>query len=150
MSSRGRFFFPALAVLVALATVTGGCGSRGDTTAEARLGAGGAPIGVNSFLWQASLETLDFMPLSSADPFGGVIITDWFADAQAPSERFKAQVYILDTRLRADAVKVEFFRQIRTDGQWADAPADPDTVSQLENAILRKARELKLATIGNS
>lgn len=107
-------------------------------------------IGVNSFLWRASLDTLHFMPLVSADPFGGVIITDWYSEPSSPNERFKATVYILDTHLRADALNVSLFRQTQTSpGVWADAGVDPATEVQLENAILTKARQLRLATIGN-
>ena len=69
-------------------------------------GQAAAGIAVNSYLWRASLDTLNFMPLASADPFGGVIITDWHSEASSPDERFKATVYILDTRLRADALNV--------------------------------------------
>ncbi|HVY84166.1 MAG TPA: DUF3576 domain-containing protein [Caulobacterales bacterium] len=104
-------------------------------------------IGVNSFLWRASLDTLAFMPLTSVDPFGGVIITDWHSDAATPNERFKATVYILDTRLRADALNVSIFRQTLVNGQWQDAAVNPDTESQIENAILRRARELRLSTV---
>ena len=108
-----------------------------------------AGIGVNSFLWRASLDTLNFMPLSSADPFGGVIITDWYSDPNTPTERFKATVYILDTRLRADALNVSIFKQVQTNGAWADAAVTPDTEIQIENAILRRARELRLGALGN-
>lgn len=108
-----------------------------------------AGIGVNSFLWRASLDTLNFMPLVSADPFGGVIITDWYSDAAAPSERFKATVYILDTRLRADALNVSIFRQTNQNGAWTDAAVDPDTEIQIENAILTRARQLRLNSRGN-
>ncbi len=113
-------------------------------------GGGGseAGIGVNSYLWRASLDTLNFMPLASADPYGGVIITDWYTDAAAPNERFKATVYILDTRLRADALNVSIFRQTSTNGQWADAAVDPDTEIQIENAILTRARQLRLNSRG--
>jgi hypothetical protein len=106
-------------------------------------------IGVNSFLWRASLDTLNFMPLASADPFGGVIITDWYSDPTTPTERFKATVYILDTRLRADALNVSIFRQRQVNGAWTDASVDPETESQIENAILTRARELRLSTLGN-
>ncbi len=108
-----------------------------------------AGIGVNSYLWRASLDTLNFMPLASADPFGGVIITDWYSDPTTPTERFKATVYILDTRLRADALNVSIFRQTNTNGAWADATVDPDTEIQIENAILTRARQLRLSTVGN-
>jgi len=106
-------------------------------------------IGVNSYLWRASLDTLRFMPLASADPFGGVIITDWYADPAAPGERFKATVYILDTRLRADALNVSIFRQTQVNGAWQDATVDPQTGVQIENQILTRARELRLSTIRN-
>jgi len=112
-------------------------------------GGAGADIGVNSYLWRASLDTLNFMPLASADPFGGVIITDWYSDPAAPNERFKATVYILDTRLRADALNVSIFRQTQTNGAWSDATVDPDTEIQIENAILTRARQLRLSTVGN-
>ena len=108
---------------------------------------GDAGIGVNSFLWRASLDTLNFMPLASADPFGGVIITDWYSAPTTPNERFKATVYILDTRLRADALNVSIFRQTQVNGQWADATVDPDTEIQIDNAILTRARQLRLSNV---
>ncbi len=106
-------------------------------------------IGDNSFLWRASLDTTSFMPLSSADPFGGVIITDWFTAPEAPSERFKMTIYILDTSLRADGVKVSVFKQAQApDGNgWVDAAVTPGTAAQLENAILIRARQLRIDTL---
>lgn len=106
-------------------------------------------IGVNSFLWRASLDTVNFMPLASADPFGGVVITDWYATPESPSERFKVTIYVLDTRLRADAIKVAVFRQVRaTTGEWTDAPVNPAMATDLENTILTRARQLRIATAG--
>ncbi len=104
-------------------------------------------MGVNEFLWRASLETLNFMPLSEIDPFGGVIITDWYASPQAPNERFKANVYILDTNLRADALKVSIFKQVRSELGWSDASVDADTARTIENSILTRARQLYIATV---
>ncbi len=104
-------------------------------------------MGVNEFLWRASLETLNFMPLSEIDPFGGVIITDWYASPQAPNERFKANVYILDTNLRADALKVSIFKQERSANGWNDASVDADTARSIENSILTRARQLYIATV---
>ena len=104
-------------------------------------------LGVNSFLWRATLDTLNFMPLSSADPIGGVVISDWYAPPERPDEHMKVTVYILDRRLRADAVRVAVFRQIRGANGWADAQTNPDTGIRLENAILSRARELRLASI---
>lgn len=104
-------------------------------------------IGVNGFLWRATLDTLSFMPISSADPFGGTFVTEWHASPEKPNERFKIQVYILDTRLRADGIAVQVFRQINQNGQWTDADTDPDTSVQIENAILTRARQLRISTL---
>jgi len=114
-------------------------------------GGGGAPgVGVNSFLWHASLDTVSFMPLASADPFGGVIITDWFSPAQTPDERFKVNVFILNRELRADGVRASVFRQTRdAKGNWVDAPVDKNTSVDLENAILARARQIRLSTASN-
>lgn len=107
-------------------------------------------IGVNSLLWRASLEVLHFMPISEVDPYGGVIITDWYAIPEAPSERFRATVYILDTRLRADALSVQLFKQVRAgEGEWRDANVDAATRLQVENAILTRARQLRIQNIQN-
>lgn len=101
-------------------------------------------LGINSYLWRATLDTLAFMPLTTVDSTGGVIITDWYANPQVPAERFKLTVYILDTRLRADGVKVSVFRQEQAEGDWRDAAVNAKTAVQLENQILRRARELKV------
>jgi len=103
----------------------------------------GATLGVNAFLWRGALDTLSFMPLASADPWGGVIITDWYAPPAANGERFKATAYILGRQLRADGVRVTIFRQVRDGGQWEDAPVNPSTASDIENKVLARARELR-------
>jgi len=106
----------------------------------------GPQLGVNSYLWRATLDTLKFMPLASADPVGGVVISDWYAAPEKPDEHVKVTVYILDRRLRADAVKVNVFRQTRNPSGWTDAQVNPDTGIKLENAILARAREIRLST----
>jgi hypothetical protein len=120
----------------------------GRDGAEAVADAPAGALGVNGYLWRATLDTLSFMPLASADPYGGVIITDWYANPQAPNERFKATAYILDTRLRADGLNVAVNKQVRDGaGAWVDAPLSPQTETDLENAILTRARQLRLSNI---
>jgi hypothetical protein len=111
---------------------------------------GGAGIGVNAYLWRAALETLDFLPLAQADPFGGVIITDWYSPPETPDERFKLNVYILDTVLRADGIKVAVFRQARDENGWRDATVDAQTGTRIEDNILSRARELRIAALNAS
>ena len=106
---------------------------------------GGGGIGVNSFLWSAALNTISFMPVASADPFGGVILTDWYENPETPGQRFKLNVYILDKQLRADGVRVSVFKQKLAGGLWRDDKV-PDNMSEnIENVILTRARELRVA-----
>jgi hypothetical protein len=122
-------------------------GIGGKDKKDNSANAGPAGVGVNSYLWRATLDTVSFMPLASADPFGGVIITDWYSPAQTPTERFKVNVFILGRELRADGVRCTVFRQKRdANGQWADAPVDQKTGPDIENAILTRARQMRLST----
>ncbi|MBN8898340.1 MAG: DUF3576 domain-containing protein, partial [Rhodospirillales bacterium] len=90
-----------------------------------------------------ALDTLSFMPLSSADPFGGVIITDWYNPPQLPGERYKATAYILGRSLRSDGVRVNIFHQVQQNGQWVDVPVSASTVGEMENKVLARARQLR-------
>jgi len=100
-------------------------------------------IGVNAYLWRAALETLSFAPLAQTDSNGGVIVTEWYANPQNPSERVKVTAVILDRDLRADALRVTAARQVLQNGQWVDAPVTAATVQRLEDIILTKARDLR-------
>ena len=108
----------------------------------------GSGITVNAFLWRASVDTISFMPLSSADPFGGILITDWYQPPETPSERFKVNVFILTRDLRADGIRATVFKQQKVeDGDWVNATVETQTVTDLENAILKRARELRIASL---
>jgi Domain of unknown function (DUF3576) len=106
-------------------------------------GGGGSGIGVNAFLWRGALDTIAFMPLASADPFGGVIITDWYIPPGTSGERFKATVYILSRDLRSDGVRVNIYRQVLQNGQWIDATVSESTVGDIENKVLARARRMR-------
>lgn len=121
--------------------------SLGGSGSDQEPGAGPS-IGVNVYLWRAALDTVDFLPLAQADPFGGVIITDWYAPPETPSERFKLTVFIRDRVLRADGIKVSVFRQTEDPRGWVDATVDPNTSTDIENSILTRARELRIAALG--
>jgi hypothetical protein len=138
------------------ALVLAGCGSSSDDgmkemdtgTSSIASGSTRMTLGVNSYLWHASLDTLSFLPLVSADPFGGVLISEWYVAPTSPDERLKVTIYIMDRALRADALKVVVFRQVRSGTVWQDAAPSPDTAHKLEDSILTRARELRLATLG--
>ena len=106
---------------------------------------GGNIIPVNAYLWRASLDTIAFMPLSSADPFGGVIITDWYSPPETPKERFKLSVYILGRELRADAIRVSVFKEEQKKlSPWSSANVSKKTGLKIENQILTRARSLRI------
>ncbi|MEM0988916.1 MAG: DUF3576 domain-containing protein [Pseudomonadota bacterium] len=105
-------------------------------------------IPVNKYLWQASLDTLSFLPLESTDPFTGVIATDWGASPSQPSERFKVTAYMVRPALQASSLKVAVYREVRSEeGTWVPAPVDPATARQLEDAILVRARQMRIAEL---
>lgn len=133
-----------LAALMPLAACGGGAKDR----PKADLAASKVTtIGVNAYLWRASLDTISFMPLVQTDSNGGVIVTDWYANPAAPAERMKVTISILDQDLRADAVRVAVSRQINRDGQWVDAPVKAATAQKLEDIILTHARDLRRAAL---
>lgn len=107
---------------------------------------GSAGVTVNSYLWRASLDTASFMPLASADPFGGVILTDWYTAPETPDERYKVNVFILGKQLRSDGVRVRVFKQVAYKGSWQDTEVGTDTGRQLEDTILTRARQLRAAS----
>lgn len=134
-----------LAICLGVASVSA-CMGHGSRARVARATPATA-IGVNSYLWRATLDTLAFMPLQSADPYGGVVITDWYINPEKPNERFKATVYILDSRLRADGLNVSVFKEVSNGGGWVTAPTADQTSTDIENAILTKARQLRLSNL---
>ncbi|MGE3769808.1 MAG: DUF3576 domain-containing protein [Bdellovibrionales bacterium] len=118
---------------------------------DKRKNAGDAGFGANGYLWRATLDTIGFMPLASADRNGGVILTDWYTPPNGSGERVKLNVLIKDSTLRADGVRVSVFRQIRASGgEWVDAAANPGTGAKLEDTILQRARQLKQLDGGKS
>jgi hypothetical protein len=146
-SERGWAARSARVVVLGLALgALAACGGRANHphTSVAQAPA----IGVNAYLWRATLDTLAFMPLSSADPYGGVIITDWYTNPEKPDERFKATVYILDSRLRADGLAVTVFKEVNNgSGAWTVSPTSDQTSTDIENAILTRARQLRLSNL---
>jgi hypothetical protein len=128
-----------LALLASLAA----CGKDNKPLLAAEAPARITTLGINAYLWRASLDTLAFMPLAQVDSTGGVIITDWYATPQSPNERVKVTVSILDTELRADAVRVTAIRQTLAANGWLDAPVRAGTVQKLEETILSRARDLR-------
>ena len=116
---------------------------------RATAGAAGQALPVNRHLWRASVETLSFLPLASTDPFTGVIATDWASNAATPDERYKVTVFITEPALEARALNVAVFREVRegAEGAWTPAPVSETTPRRLEDAILTRARQLRVAEL---
>jgi predicted small lipoprotein YifL len=125
------------------------CGGRGDRPKADLAASQVTTIGVNSYLWRATLDTLSFMPLLQTDSNGGVIVTDWYSNPAQPGERMKVTVSILDRDLRADALRVAALRQVNQGGQWVEAAVQAATVQKLEDIILTRARDLRRAAVVN-
>lgn len=135
------------AMIIALSMTLTACGifgGGGDETSRPRTTA----LGVNGYLWQATLDTLSFLPIDNAYPSAAVIITDWYSTPDAPDERVKVAVYFRSEQLRSDGIKVNVVRQERTNGNWITVPVQAATVLQIEEAILQQARTLRIAADG--
>ena len=102
-------------------------------------------ISINPYLWRGSLETIEFMPLVSADPFAGIIITDWYADFNNANERCKLNIFIKGSEMKSTNLKVNSFCQIMVDGNWLDKQINQKNNADLENAILNKAKKIRLS-----
>lgn len=136
-----------IALLSALPLTLVACGGGNHRPEEGLAPAQMTTIGVNSYLWRAALDTLSFMPLEQTDSAGGVIVTDWYANPAAPTERMKFTVTILDADLRADALRVAASRQLYNGSQWLEAPVQAATVQRMEEIILTRAREIRRNTV---
>ena len=132
-------------LLFLFVSLTISCGNRTDKTIS-EIEQSQYSMAVNAFLWRASLDTLMFMPIDKSDPIGGVISTNWYTGPDISNERTKVFIYIKDRRLRADALEVSVFRQIKVDNGWQDAEVNSETSKLIENSILTKARELSLGS----
>jgi hypothetical protein len=133
-------------ILAALAATLGACHKKERPAANAPAPARLTQLGVNTYLWRAALETIGFMPIAQVDSNGGVILTDWYVSPQSANERLKVAVTVLDTELRADALKVSVTRQTLGATGWVEAPVRAGTVQKLEETILTKARDLRRNT----
>ncbi len=135
------------ATLLGLCAALTACGGGSSLPRADAAASQVTTIGVNSYLWRASLEAVSFAPLLQADSSGGVIVTDWYSNPENPGERVKLTVSILDQDLRADALRVAASRQISQGGNWVDAPVQAATVQKLEDIILTKARQLRQQSV---
>lgn len=134
-------------ICVAAALALTACGGKSRPVAEVAASSI-TTIGVNSYLWRASLDALSFMPMLQTDSTGGVIVTDWYTNPSNPGERVKVTITILDQDLRADALRVAASREVAQGGGWVSAPVQAATVQKLEDVILTRARDLRRNSIG--
>ena len=101
-------------------------------------------MSVNPFLWRGALETIDFMPLSSADQIGGTIITDWYSTMSNENERCKLNIFITGRELNTENLRVTSFCQEFKDPSWINKEVNKENNIKIDNAILNKAKKLKL------
>ncbi len=99
---------------------------------------------VNTYLWRGALETINFMPLTSADPVGGTILTDWYSTSNNENERCKLNIFITGLELKSQNLKVTTFCQNFKDQKWVNQKVDEENNIKIEDAILNKAKKIRL------
>ena len=115
-----------------------------NNSPENNVSAGMIAMTVNPFLWRAALETIDFMPLNSADQIGGTIITDWYSTPGNEKERCKLNIFITGINLKTENLRVASFCQEFKNPTWVNKEIEKGNNIKIENAILNKAKKLKL------
>lgn len=134
-------------MMLALIAPLSACGGSKDEDTSLRPET--TAIGVNGYLWQATLETLSFMPFQNMDPSAGAIVTDWVSQPESPNERVKVTVVFRGEMLRSDGVKVNVVRQAKQNDDWVTASVKASTALEIEEAILTRARQLKIGNEEN-
>ncbi|GHF15315.1 hypothetical protein GCM10017044_06820 [Kordiimonas sediminis] len=136
-----------LVALLGLTLTLGACSMfGGDDDVKSTLEPKTTALGVNGYLWQATLDTLSFLPIQNADPRAAVIVSDWHSTPDMPNERVKVTVSFLSQALRSDGIRVAVSRQELKEGQWIAVPVQAQTALQIEEAILTKARMLRVGS----
>lgn len=102
-------------------------------------------LGVNGYLWQASLEVLDFMSFEAIDARSGAIVSEWYTDPNEKTERVKVTVRFLSQQLRSDGIRVTVVRQKNEAGTYVTLPVKAVTGIKIQNSILDYARTLRQA-----
>jgi hypothetical protein len=97
-------------------------------------------------LWRASLDVIDFMPLSSVNYSGGIIITDWYSNEQSQNESIKISIRFLTNEIRSDALNIKVFTRKCTDSLFNCKYVDTNKslVAELKKEILKRAAKFKL------
>ena len=95
-------------------------------------------------MWRASLDILDFMPLTSADYGGGLIITDWYSEQDNLNDSIKISIRFLSNEIRADALKIKVFsKECEKTLNCKVTQNNPRIENELKAAILKKAAQYK-------
>lgn len=121
--------------LVLYSSKKGPIGSSSDDSSASGVG--------GSYLWRATLESISFMPLSTVDSNGGVVLTDWYSAPSTPNERLKFNILILSSEINISSIKVVAFREVQRFSVWHSAEVAQDLGRVIEDNILRKAIALR-------
>ncbi|WP_245759685.1 DUF3576 domain-containing protein [Poseidonocella sedimentorum] len=122
--------------IVALAVLSGCGGARENATREATRIQGAETVAVNRYIWAASLDVLSFLPVTDIDPYTGVIVTG-FGTPPGSSRAYKATVHVRDPALDARSLSLAM--------QTRSGPVSDATLRAVEDAILSRARQLRIA-----
>ena len=98
---------------------------------------------INELLWKSSLDTLEFMSFEKVDPFGGIIISDWFINASSSNLRNKVIVSFSNSELKATSIKVSVVREKYEGENWISDGYSDGLARKIEDLILSRARELR-------
>ena len=99
---------------------------------------------INGYLWQATLDVVDFAPIISSDSNNGIIVTDWYSNSKEPNRSLKLKVYIKGDVISPESLETELKQRVLKNGRWLEDNAPSTLGATMEDKILRRARQLYL------
>ncbi len=119
---------------------------RGITIGGNKKGSGSFEFATSNEMWRAAMDVLDFVPLTTADYSGGIIITDWYSDNLDSQESIKIMINFLSNEIRADGIKVKVYKKICNNNQACNTQLmSSELDNEIKLAVLKKAAKIQKA-----
>ncbi len=104
---------------------------------------------INTYLWRATQDIVDdIAPIASSDSSSGTVVTEWYSNKKEPNRTYKLKVHVIGDIISPESIKTELKQRVLKDGRWLEDKAHTSLQAEIEDKILRRARQLYLRKSG--